>query len=125
MASTNLLAPREAAKALGVSYPTLKQWIYKKKIRTIKTAGGHHRIPESELDKFLFKKGARGPVPRRREGFRHISGRNQLVGRVTQIKTDGLMAQIALSIGGQTITAIITADALREMRLKVGDTAAA
>jgi molybdopterin-binding protein len=44
---------------------------------------------------------------------------------VTEIKIDGLMAQIRLSIGGQHITSIITADAVREMRLKVGDTAAA
>jgi molybdopterin-binding protein len=125
MQTTRLLVPREAAKILGVSYPTLKQWIYKGKIRTVKTAGGHHRIPEAELDKFLYRKSEKKPVAERREGYRHISGRNQLVGRVTQIKTDGLMAQVALSIGGQTITAIITADAIREMRLKVGDTAAA
>jgi excisionase family DNA binding protein len=32
-----LLAPREAANILGISYPTLKQWIYKKKIKTAKT----------------------------------------------------------------------------------------
>ena len=47
------------------------------------------------------------------------------MGRVVEIKTDGLMAQVRLSIGGQHITSIITSDAIREMRLKVGDTAAA
>ena len=125
MKPTTLLLPRDAAKVLGVSYPTLKQWIYKKKIRTIKTAGGHHRVPETELDKFLHMKSARGSVSERRDNYRRISGRNQLVGRVTEIKIDGLMAQIRLSIGGQHITSIITADAVREMRLKVGDTAAA
>ena len=65
------------------------------------------------------------PVEQRRPNFRQISGRNQLAGRVTEIKVDGLIAQIALSIGGQKITSIITADAVREMRLKVGDKAAA
>ncbi len=44
-----LLSPGDAAKILGISYPTLKQWIYKKKLRTVKTAGGHHRIPEPEF----------------------------------------------------------------------------
>ncbi|MGD0957171.1 MAG: excisionase family DNA-binding protein, partial [Candidatus Acidiferrales bacterium] len=44
--SMKLLTPREAAQVLGISYPTLKQWIYKEKIRTVKTAGGHHRVPE-------------------------------------------------------------------------------
>jgi molybdopterin-binding protein len=120
-----LFSPREAAKVLGVSYPTLKQWIYKGKIRTVKTAGGHHRIPEKEVDKFLYKAGERREVSERRPNFRRISGRNQLVGRVTEIKVSGLMAQVSLSIGGQHITSIITADAVREMRLKVGETAAA
>jgi molybdopterin-binding protein len=120
-----LLLPRDAAKVLGVSYPTLKQWIYKKKIRTIKTAGGHHRVPEAELDKFLHLKSARRPVSERRGNYRRISGRNQLVGRVTEIKVNGLIGQVRLSIGGQHITSIITADAIQEMRLKVGDSAAA
>ena len=120
-----LFTPREAAKILGISYPTLKQWIYKRKIRTVKTAGGHHRVPESQVDKFLHRAGERGEVSERRPNFRRISGRNQLVGRVTDIKVSGLMAQVTLSIGGQHITSIITADAVREMRLKVGETAAA
>ena len=55
-----LFTPREAAKVLGVSYPTLKQWIYKGKIRTVKTAGGHHRIPEKQVDKFLYRASERG-----------------------------------------------------------------
>jgi excisionase family DNA binding protein len=68
--SNTLHSPREAANILGISYPTLKQWIYKKKLRTVKTAGGHHRIPESELDRFLHLASQRLPVPERREGFR-------------------------------------------------------
>jgi len=120
-----LLSPRDAAKILGISYPTLKQWIYKKRLRTVKTAGGHHRIPESELDKFLYVASSRRPVSERRENFRRISGRNQLVGRIIEITIDGLLAQVRLSIGGQNITSIITADAIREMRLKIGDTVAA
>lgn len=81
-------------------------------------------MPESELDKHLYKQGLRALLPERRERFRKISGRNQLVGRVTGIKISGLMAQVTLSIGGQRITSTITADAVREMRLKVGEPAA-
>ena len=125
MKRQNFHTPRQAAKILGISYPTLKQWIYKRKIRTLKTAGGHHRVPESELDKFLYQRGARLPVPKRRQTFRRISGRNQLLGRITEVKIDGLMAQVTLSIAGQKVTSIITADAVREMRLKVGEPAAA
>jgi molybdopterin-binding protein len=125
MRRANLLLPRDAAKVLGISYPTLKKWIYKKKLRTIKTAGGHHRIPESELDKFLHLASERAPVGYRRQAFRCISGRNQLAGRITEIRVEGLLAQVRLSIGGQFITSIVTSDAVREMRLKVGDKAAA
>lgn len=125
MKPPDLLPPRDAARILGISYPTLKQWIYKGKLESVKTAGGHHRIPESELDKFLYRKSQRRPVAERRENYRRISGRNQLVGRITRINIDGLIAQISLSIGRQAITSIITADAVREMRLKVGDTVAA
>ena len=120
-----LFSPREAAQILGVSYPTLKVWIYKKKIRTIKTAGGHHRVPEGEVDKYLHRTRERGEVASRRTGFRKVSGRNQLIGRVTDIKISGLIAQVSLSIGGQHITSIVTADAVREMRLKKGETVAA
>ena len=57
-----LLAPREAANILGISYPTLKQWIYRGKIKTAKTPGGHHRVPESEIDRLIPKKLERGDI---------------------------------------------------------------
>jgi molybdopterin-binding protein len=125
MANPKLLTPRDAAQILGISYPTLKQWIYKRKLRTVKTAGGHHRIPESQLDRYLYRERKQKRVGERRGNFRRISGRNQLVGRVLDVKISGLIAQVTLSIGGQHITSIITADAVREMRLKKGQTAAA
>jgi molybdopterin-binding protein len=125
MPIAKLFTPREAAQVMGISYPTIKQWIYKKQIRTVKTAGGHHRIPEKEVDRFLYRATEGKEVAERRTNFRRISGRNQLVGRVTDIKVSGLIAQITLSIGGQRITSIITADAVREMRLKRGQTVAA
>lgn len=125
MKPPTLLKPREAALMLGISYPTIKQWIYKGKLRTVKTAGGHHRVPESEIDRFLHRVPARLDVAERRRNLRRISGRNQLVGRVMDIKISGLLAQVTLAIGDQRITAIVTADAVREMRLKKGQVAAA
>jgi len=120
-----LLNPRDAAKALGISYSTLKRWILTKKIKTVTTAGGHHRVPESELDRHLHVSAVRAPLPERRSDFRRISARNQLIGRIVGLTIDGLMAQVSLSIGGQRITSVITADAVREMRLRVGQQAAA
>jgi molybdopterin-binding protein len=119
-----LLKLREAALELGVSFPTIKQWIYKKKIRSIQTAGGHHRIPQAEVDRLLFR--TRGKTENERKlVIRRVSGRNQLVGRVDSVRISGLMAEIKISIGGQQITSIITATSAREMQLKPGQTAAA
>jgi molybdopterin-binding protein len=123
--SDELLNPRDAARSLGISYPTLKQWIYKGKIKTAKTPGGHHRVPESEIDRLFPKKLDRGDIESRRGNFRKISGRNQLIGRVLSIKYSGLLAQVTLAIGEQHITAIITSDAAKEMRLKPGERAGA
>src|ERR1700727_2351267 len=75
VAAEKMFSPREASKVLGISYATLKLWIYKGKVRTIKTAGGHHRIPESQLDKFLHSASDRGEVATKGTGFRNISGR--------------------------------------------------
>src|ERR1700731_5255545 len=112
------LPPREAASILGISYPTLKQWIYHGKIKTAKTPGGHHRVPESEIDRLIPRKLRRGDIGLRRGQFRKISGRNQLIGRVVAIKYSGILAQVTLAIGEQHITSIITADAAKELRLK-------
>jgi molybdopterin-binding protein len=120
-----LLAPREAANILGISYPTLKQWIYRGKLKTAKTPGGHHRVPESEIDRMIPRKLQRGDIETRRVNFRKISGRNQLIGRVLDVKYSGLLAQVTLAISEQRITAIITSDAAKEMRLKPGQRAAA
>ena len=122
--SEELLKLRDAALQLGISFPTIKQWIYKKKIRTIKTVGGHHRIPQAEVDKLLFR--TRGKTEKERNSvIRRVSGRNQLVGRVDSVRISGLMAEVKISIGGQQITSIITASSAREMQLKPGQTAAA
>jgi len=119
-----LLKLREAALDLGISFPTIKQWIYKKKIRTVRTVGGHHRVPQSELDRLLFR--TRGRTEEERKlVIRRVSGRNQLVGRIDSVRISGLMAEIKISIGGQQITSIITASSAREMHLKSGQTAAA
>src|SRR5262245_31631998 len=117
-----LLKLREAALELRVSFPTIKQWIYKRKIRSVKTAGGHHRIPQSEVDRLLYR--TRGKTGAERTlVMRRVSGRNQLVGRVESVRISGLMAEVKISIGDQQITSIITASSAREMNLKPGQTA--
>jgi molybdopterin-binding protein len=119
-----MLSPREAALELRVSFPTIKQWIYAGKLRSIRTPGGHHRIPQKEVDRLLYR--TRGHnAAERQDVIRHVSGRNQLVGRIEEVRISGLMAEVRLSIGNQVITSIITARSAREMNLKPGQAAAA
>ncbi|HEY6377310.1 MAG TPA: helix-turn-helix transcriptional regulator [Edaphobacter sp.] len=125
MPSANqMLTPREAARLIGVSYPTIKQWILSGKLKTVQTAGGHHRVSEANLKPFLVKDKAK-PAQESRERYRRVSGRNQLAGKVVSIRIEGLLAEVILSVGDAYITAIITANAVRELRLKKGDAAAA
>src|SRR5246127_3167990 len=120
----SLLTPRDAAVQMGISFPTIKQWIYKKKVGSVRTPGGHHRVPQSEVDRLLFR--VRGKnASERKDVIRRVSGRNQLVGRIEEVQVSGLMAEVRLSIGNQVITSIITARSAREMNLKPGQAAAA
>jgi molybdopterin-binding protein len=119
-----LLKPREAAAALGVSYPTIKQWILAGKLKTVKTPGGHHRVPQSVLNP-MMKSTSTASEKISRERFRNVSGRNQLVGEILEVQISGLLAKVILQIGGQRITSIITSDAAREMQLRKGQTVAA
>ena len=115
-----LLKLQQAAESVGVSYPTLKQWIYAGKIRSVKTAGGHHRIPQSEIDRVLGTK--QKAQSSSRNGLDAISGRNKLLGTVIEARSEGLLAQITIDVGGQTMTSIITSDSARHLGLKKGVT---
>src|SRR5262249_9179020 len=84
----------------------------------VKTAGGHHRIPREEIDRFSgaslpAKAGVSKPLT-------SISGRNKLYGTVIEARVEGLLAQITIDIGGQVMTSIITRDSARNLGLKKG-----
>ncbi len=123
-----LLTVRQAAGRLGVGYSTLKHWIYEGRVRTRVTSGGHHRIAETEVDRLLAP-AARAPArkdpPGRSAIIVAISGRNQLRGYVDEVRVEGLLAQVRLRIGDQTLTAVITRDAVDELKLRRGDEALA
>ena len=125
-----LITVRAAAGKLGVSYSTFKQWIYKGSVRTVRTSGGHHRIAEAEVDRLMAAQGrmpstARGPAKRATGVVVAISGRNQLRGLVEEVRVEGLLAQVRLRIGDQRLTAVITRDAVDELKLKRGQPALA
>jgi len=113
------VTPAEAARLLGVSYPTVKQWIYRKKIRSVRTPGGHHRIPTSEIRRL----GAAVPPRGKAASLDAISGRNKLLGTVARIRVSGLLAEVTLDVAGQKLTAIITKSAVNDLHLKAGSPA--
>ena len=118
MTASTLLTPRQAADRIGISYPALKHWILAGRIRTVKTPGGHHRVPLEALQEFM-------PAAAAHSGSGRISGRNQLLGTILEVTIEGLLAKVVLAVGNQHVTAIITADAVRELALKPGDSAVA
>lgn len=124
-----LLTVRAAAQRLGVGYSTLKQWIYTGHVRTTTTAGGHHRIADAEIDRLIARGNPASPPAKRKAGptglIVALSGRNRLRGFVEEVRVDGLLAQVRLRIGDQMLTAVITGDAVQELKLRRGDNAVA
>jgi molybdopterin-binding protein len=124
-----LLTVRAAAGRLGIGYSTLKQWIYQGRVRTTQTAGGHHRVSDVEIDRLTTRRAPAGPTPTRQPATTGLivalSGRNRLRGYVEEVRSDGLLGQVRLRIGDQTLTAVITGDAIHELKLRRGDDAVA
>jgi molybdopterin-binding protein len=124
-----LITVRAAAERLGVAYSTLKRWVHTGRVRTTRTEGGHHRVSEAELERLLARQ---QPDDRRTvraadpdETLDGLSARNRLHGFVDEVRVDGLLAQVRLRVGDQSLTAVITADAVRALKLRRGDDAIA
>ncbi len=120
---------RAAAEQLGVAYSTLKRWVHTGHVRTIRTEGGHHRISDNEIARLLARQ---QPESRRRrtvtevdESLDGLSARNRLQGFIDEVRIDGLLAQVRMRVGDQSLTAVITADAVRALKLRRGDDALA
>lgn len=120
-----LLKPKEAAQLAGVSTVTIKRWIYEGKVKSVQTAGGHHRIPRREIERLTSERSAttvkKTKTPKS-IGLESISGRNKLRGQIIALRFEGLLAQASIDVGGQVITSIITSDAARALGLKKGST---
>ena len=124
-----LLTVRVAAERLGVAYSTLKRWVHTGHVRTTRTEGGHHRIAEAEIDRLTARQ---QPVGQRRlratdddESLAGLSARNRLRGFIEEVRVDGLLAQVRIRVGDQSLTAVITADAVHALKLRRGEDALA
>jgi len=111
----DVLTAREAARYVRLTLPTFYRYIWEGRIEAPKI-GRRYRFTKTLLDRWLGKKTS---------GADDVSGRNKLVGRVTAIKRDAIMAQVDVDIGSHKVTAVITRDALDELGLRIGDTAIA
>jgi molybdopterin-binding protein len=99
----------EAAKRLGISLDTLRRWDRAGRIKTTRDSGNRRLVSASEVDRLTG------------EGEKHFSARNRLRGTVTEVKVDGLIAQVELVVDQPAhVVAIVTADAVDELGLEAG-----
>lgn len=105
----------EAAKALGVSIDTLRRWDREGRIVVERDAANRRVVQASELDRL------RGD-----DGTAHLSARNRFTGTVTEVKVEGLMAQVEIVVTEPArVVALVTADAVEELGLRRGSRATA
>ncbi len=110
-----LYSAREAAAALGISLDTLRRWDRAGRIEVQRDAGNRRVVAGSEIDRV------------RGDGAgSHISARNRFHGIVTDVKVDGLMAQVEIVVSDPVrLVAVVTRDAVEELGLKNGMTTTA
>jgi len=105
----------DAARVLGISLDTLRRWDKSGRIKTERDKSNRRVVPASEIERL------RGEA-----GTSHLSARNRFRGVVTEVKKDGLLAQVELVVSDPVrLTAIITSDAIADLGLRPGMTATA
>ena len=115
-----------------MGYSTFKRWVHTGLVRTTRTAGGHHRVSDAEVERLGAlelrdppKRTTRAPAAAADVALVELSARNRLPGFVEEVRIDGLLAQVRLRVGDLHLTAVITADAVRALKLRRGDDAVA
>src|SRR5258706_7086085 len=110
---------------MGMEDSTLRRWIHQGRVRPTQPGGGHRRLSEAEVDRMLARHTPSAQVQSQRADrptglIVALSGRNRLRGFVEEVRIDGLLGQVRLRIGDQTLTAVITSDAVSELKLRRG-----
>jgi molybdopterin-binding protein len=105
----------EAARELGISVDTLRRWDRDGRIRTERDRSNRRLVPLDEIERLRG-----GP------GTQHMSARNRLHGTVTDVRVEGLLAQVELTVTEPArVVAVVTRDAVDELALKPGMAATA
>jgi len=105
----------EAARELGISVDTLRRWDREGRIRTERDRANRRVVALEEIERL------RGGT-----GGQHTSARNRLRGTVTEVRVEGLLAQVELTVTESArVVAVVTRDAVEELGLKPGMAATA
>ena len=105
----------DAAHRLGISLDTLRRWDRSGRIKTTRDSGNRRLVAAKEIERL-----------RGRQSGDQLSARNRLPGKVSEVKVDGLIAQVELVVTDPVrIVAIVTADAVEELGLREGEPATA
>lgn len=109
----------QAAEMLQVSVETLRRWETDGRLRVERSDGGQRLIAMSEISRLLSER-------RRASVDRTIvaqSARNRFSGIVTRVERDGVAAVVEVMAGPHRLVSLMTAEAVEELDLKVGDEA--
>ena len=102
----------EAARTLGISLDTLRRWDRQGRIKTKRDESNRRIVAAKEIDR--LRGGARSE--------HQVSARNRFSGTVRDVRIEGLMAQIEMVVDEPAVlTAIVTADAVRDLDIKPGN----
>jgi len=110
----------EAAALLGVSDDTMRRWIDAGRVEAA-TEGGRTVVPGASLARLAVEL-ADAPDPQR---ARAVSARNRLLGLVTKVTKDTVMAQVELICGPYRIVSLMSSEAADDLGLEPGVTAVA
>jgi molybdopterin-binding protein len=119
MARVATLRIGQAAELLGVGVETLRRWEAEGALRTVRSAGGQRLVPLEEVSRLLA--GRRQGVRERRIVAQ--SARNRFAGIVTRVERDGVAAVVEVLAGPHRLVSLMTAEAVEELGLRVGDEA--
>jgi molybdopterin-binding protein len=109
-----IYSAREAASALGISLDTLRRWDKAGRIEVQRDTGNRRVVPATEIERVRGDRGSQ------------LSARNRFRGFVTDVKVEGLMAQVEVVVNEPVrLVAIVTRDAVEELGLKAGMTTTA
>ena len=109
----------QAAEMLQVSVETLRRWESEGRLRMERSGGGQRLVPISEVTRLLAEKRAAGQERPTAAG----SARNRFPGIVTRIEKDAIAAVVEVIAGPHRMVSLMTAEAVDEMGLQVGDEA--